>query len=206
MNGYKLDANKLKQIPITDFLNKLNHKPTSQKGCDWWYLSPFRNEKTPSFKVDIEKNFWYDFGGGQEGGDIIRLVENLYNMTFKEALNELARLTNHNEEKTPQTLKKHTYNQQIKSKVQEKAEIKNIQPLQNQILIDYLKSREINIDIAKEYLKEIYYINNNKSYFANGFENDSGGYELRSKYFQGGLKGYPKDITTLKMHVSKNIL
>jgi hypothetical protein len=43
-------------------------------------------------------------------------------------------------------------------------------------------------------LKEAYYTNNDKQYFALAFENDSNGYELRSKYFKGCTK---KDITTI---------
>jgi hypothetical protein len=37
-----------------------------------WYLSPFRNEATPSFKVNQSANLWYDFGEGK-GGTVIVL-------------------------------------------------------------------------------------------------------------------------------------
>lgn len=33
-----------------------------------WYKSPFRTEKEASFKVDLHKELWYDFGLGR-GGD-----------------------------------------------------------------------------------------------------------------------------------------
>ena len=39
-----------------------------------WYKSPFRTEKEASFKVDLHKEVWYDFGLGK-GGDIITLAE-----------------------------------------------------------------------------------------------------------------------------------
>lgn len=42
-----------------------------------WYKSPFRTEKEASFKVDLHKEVWYDFGLGK-GGDIITLAEEIY--------------------------------------------------------------------------------------------------------------------------------
>lgn len=47
-----------------------------------------RNEKTASFAINTEKNFWYDFGSG-EGGDVIALVQKLDKCTFQEALKKL---------------------------------------------------------------------------------------------------------------------
>jgi 5S rRNA maturation endonuclease (ribonuclease M5) len=47
-------------------------------------------------------------------------------------------------------------------------------------------------------LQEVYYQVNSKNFFALGFKNDSNGYELRSKYYKGSLKGSIKDLTTLK--------
>ena len=49
-------------MAITEFLQEHGHQPTSVKGNNWWYLSPLRNELTASFKVDVNKNVWYDFG------------------------------------------------------------------------------------------------------------------------------------------------
>ena len=48
-------------MAITEFLQEHGHQPTSVKGNNWWYLSPLRNELTASFKVDVNKNVWYDF-------------------------------------------------------------------------------------------------------------------------------------------------
>lgn len=45
--------------------------------------------------------------------------------------------------------------------------------------------------------KRFYYQVDGKNYFALCFKNYSGGYELRSKYYKGSLKGSVKDITSI---------
>jgi hypothetical protein len=54
------------------------------RGRDFWALSPFREEKTPSFKVNAEKQRWYDFGENS-GGDVIDLEMKLKGFSFKDA-------------------------------------------------------------------------------------------------------------------------
>lgn len=191
-----MKTDEAKQIPITDLLAKLNHKPTKELRGDAWYYSPFHEENTPSFKVDTRKNLWYDFSISK-GGSIIDLVMELYNYTVSEALKELASLTG--QDYKPRAYERHQAPQRTTANIQQnpKDQIRKLQELQNPALIDYLQSRKISIDIAKHYLKEIYYTANGKNFFALAFENDSGAYELRNKHFKGGLKGMPKDITTI---------
>ncbi len=43
-----------------------------QRGRDWWGLSPFKSEKSPSFKVNPETGLWYCFST-QQGGDGFKL-------------------------------------------------------------------------------------------------------------------------------------
>src|SRR5690554_6557990 len=52
-------------------------------------LCPFHQEKTPSFTVSPEKQFFYCFGCGA-GGDVIEFVMRLENLAFPEALQWLA--------------------------------------------------------------------------------------------------------------------
>lgn len=68
----------VKNIQIYDFLTSRAYKPISKKGNNWWYLSPLHSERTASFKVDISRNLWYDFGLGK-GGNILALAMELYN-------------------------------------------------------------------------------------------------------------------------------
>jgi DNA primase len=53
-------------------------------------LSPFTNEKSPSFIVSPEKQIWHDFSSGK-GGDMISFIEQVEGLDFKGALALLAR-------------------------------------------------------------------------------------------------------------------
>ena len=66
-------------------------------------------------------------------------------------------------------------------------------PLSHPALIRYLQDRCIDIEVAKSVCKEVHYEVNNKRYFAIGFPNCGGGYELRIPFFKGCIA--PKDIS-----------
>jgi DNA primase len=53
-------------------------------------LSPFSNEKTPSFVVSPEKQIWHDFSSGR-GGDMFTFVQEVEGLDFKGSLELLAR-------------------------------------------------------------------------------------------------------------------
>src|SRR5262245_50167193 len=53
-------------------------------------LSPFTNEKTPSFIVSPEKQIWHDFSSGK-GGDFFTFVQEVEGLDFKGSLDLLAR-------------------------------------------------------------------------------------------------------------------
>lgn len=53
-------------------------------------LSPFGNEKTPSFIVSPEKGIWHDFSSGK-GGDMFSFIMEMEGLDFKGALEHLAR-------------------------------------------------------------------------------------------------------------------
>src|SRR5215470_12008213 len=53
-------------------------------------LSPWTNEKTPSFMVSPEKQIWHDFSSGK-GGDMFSFVMEAEGLDFKAALELLAR-------------------------------------------------------------------------------------------------------------------
>ena len=57
-----MEIQRIKQIAITDYLQQQGYAPARVQGIHYWYYSPLRNESTPSFKVNTERNQWYDFG------------------------------------------------------------------------------------------------------------------------------------------------
>lgn len=59
-------------------------------GRNYKGLSPFTNEKTPSFVVSPEKQIWHDFSSGR-GGDMFTFIQEVEGLDFKGALEFLAR-------------------------------------------------------------------------------------------------------------------
>jgi len=60
-----------------------------KSGASWVGLSPFSQEKSPSFYVHPDKGFFKCFSSG-EGGDAISFVQKIENLEFPEALELLA--------------------------------------------------------------------------------------------------------------------
>ena len=172
-----------KQINMVDFLTRLGYRPQKTNNNDIWFLSPLRKEKTASFKINKLKNVWYDFGEGC-GGTIIDFVMKLKRCNTKEALSYLATSSFSFDQHKP-----------IKTN-KEKCLVLKTQEIQNYFLITYLSSRKLNIEIARQYCKEVYYkFSKPNTYYGIGFKNDSGGYEIRNKFFKGCLG--KKDIVTI---------
>jgi DNA primase len=59
-------------------------------GRNWRGLSPFSNEKSPSFMVSPEKQIWHDFSSGK-GGNMFSFIMEVEGLEFKGALELLAR-------------------------------------------------------------------------------------------------------------------
>ena len=59
-------------------------------GRNFKALSPWTNERTPSFIVSPDKQIWHDFSSGK-GGDIFGFIMEVEGMNFREALDFLAR-------------------------------------------------------------------------------------------------------------------
>ena len=69
---------------VGEYLQLRNAGGGSLKG-----LCPFHDEKTPSFNVTPSRGLWYCFSC-TEGGDVIRFVQRIDNLSFAEAVERLA--------------------------------------------------------------------------------------------------------------------
>ena len=76
-----------------------------------------------------------------------------------------------------------------------KLEIISVQSLTNPYLLRYIAERGIPLSIANRFCSEIRYNNTNRTYYAIGFANDAGGWEIRSPYCKGCIA--LKAITTV---------
>lgn len=178
----------IKSIPLASFLSRLGHKPTARKGTRLWYKSPLRQEHTPSFKVETALNCWYDFGLGR-GGNIIDLAAELYQSTdLRHILRCIA--DSYPVPSVPTVTSSFAPRHSVPS-----MELFEVVPLEHRALVAYLQERGIPAHIAMANCKEANYSVNDKSYFAVAFENVSGGWELRNRYFKD-CKGR-KDISYL---------
>ncbi len=177
-----MNTTQIKNIKITDYLYNKGIQPKQIKGTDYWYISPYREERTPSFKVNNDLNVWYDYGTGQ-GGNIVDLIMRMYNLNSVAEV--LSHFNNSQQKIIPQKQPDSFSFDQQKESASTGITILKVLPLTNRALLEYLIDRRINLDIAKKNCKEIYYSVGDKRYFAVGFQNQSGGYELRNKYFKG---------------------
>lgn len=176
----------IKQLSIVDYLQQAGHEPKQIKGNAYWYCSPLRQERTPSFKVNIERNQWYDFATG-EHGDIIDLVCALHRCSTAEALQRLREETG---------LPKTDFSfSGTKNSTQQGLEILSVQPISNSQLQRYGSERGISLSQLEKYCSEVRYRSGERTYYALGFPNDAGGWELRNPYFKGCIA--PKAISTL---------
>jgi hypothetical protein len=173
-----------KQIPIPEYLSALGIEPAKIRGRNFWYRSPFRHEGTPSFKVDTRLNLWYDHGMG-EGGTIIDLGAKLNQCTPSEFVKNHAE----NYSSLPRLPLQHPFLAPEEGKLT----VISVDPIRDQGLLKYLRTRGIGEDLACQYCKEVTFDVRGKTYLAIGFPNIAGGYELRNSWFKGSSS--PKDIS-----------
>jgi len=188
MENNKFNCIEANKIDLVDFLSNLGYTPQKVRNNDYWYLSPLRNEKTPSFKVNRKLNVWFDFGEGR-GGNLVDFGIQYFKCSVSELLTRLSQNNIYNFSFHPH------FADEKKDASNGRIQIVNEQPLSSEHLVDYLQKRFIPMSIAEHFCREIEFILYGKKQSAIGFKNDAGGYELRSEKFKGSSS--PKTITTI---------
>lgn len=178
-----MNITEAKKLDLVDYLKSLGHHPTKISRDDYWFLSPLREERTASFKVNRRQNVWFDHGLGK-GGNLIDFAIYYHNCTVNELLQKLG--------------SNFSFHQRhVVAPVQPEQQIKIIseKELQSLSLLRYIRQRRIAEAIAKKYCREIIFTLYDKRYSAIGFKNNEGGFELRNQGFKGSSS--PKAITTM---------
>jgi len=178
---------KAKDIDLVDYLATLGHHPTRISKPHYWYKSPLHDERTPSFKVNRQLNKWYDFSEGK-GGNLVDFGVLYHRCNVKDLLE---RLDMPGMSFNPHQLQQNATSGQEEDK--NKIRILTVKPIVSLPLIKYFRGRRIPDAIAAQYLKEVTYTVKGKNYYALGFKNDAGGYELRNEYVKNSSS--PKDST-----------
>lgn len=184
-----MNAVTAKKTSLIAILNQLGVKKAKEYNKNAWYYSPFRNERTASFKVNKNANIYYDHGEGK-GGNVLDFIMSYYNCDFKESLQIVKEKFNFF------SFQQQSTNDNEKAK---KYAIIKVTELSNPKLLDYIKDRKINIAFAQQFCKEVHYtFDQKKIYQGVGFKNDLDGFEIRYHKFKCCL--LKKSITTILNH------
>lgn len=177
----KMNCEKIKQkVRIRTVLESFNLFPVKENQKTAFYFAMDREEKKPSLSVDFIKNKAFDFGTGKNY-DVISIVQQMKKCSVSEALKYLETLDC--------SIQDEKQNEVVQS--QNIYKILAIKEIQHFALVQYLKSRKVLEQ--KSLVNEIHYELNGKKYFGVGFQNNSGGYEIRNPYSKICLG--KKDVT-----------
>ncbi len=176
-------------IGIREYLLRRGLHPHRETATHGMFLSPLREERTPSFSVRYDKGLWYDFGLG-EGGTLLQLVMRLEGCGIAEAIRRLRKGAA--DEVPFQSLTTALTREDSPLRILSVGEIRH------PALIGYLRERGIDPAVAGALCHEVHYVVGERRFFAIGFRNDAGGWELRSPQFKGSST--PKSITTFDRH------
>ena len=124
-----------------------------KKGRDYKACCPFHQEKTPSFSVSSEKQFYHCFGCG-EGGGALNFIKKFDNLDFIDAVERLAEENNIAIEYDKESLSIDKSIDEFKTLNQKVSDFYSRQlrtsPAKQKV-IDYAKKRGISGEIAKRF-------------------------------------------------------
>ena len=183
-----MNCRQFNTIPLEEVLQILGHPPTKQTEKEAWFLNPFANENHASFKLDKRNNIWFLHSEGIGGNNTDFMIKYL-NASVKEVL-EWAENQNFFSFQPQNSIQK-------QNSLKQNYQITEIKELQNANLKDYLHQRGLSTKVHP-LVKEIHFRIDQKNLYAIGFENLSGGWELRNPFYKGSL--LKKDISIIKLN------
>ena len=184
-----MNCNQFNSVKLEEVLISLGHHPTKQNEKEAWYLNPFSTETQASFKLDKRNNVWYLHSEGIGGNNIDFMMKYL-NDSVKEVL-EWAEKQNFSSFHPQNGIRLKN------SKPNSNYQITEIKELQNENLKKYLHQRGLS-QIIYPLIKEVHFTIGEKNLYTIGFENRSGGWELRNSFYKGSL--LKKDISLINLN------
>jgi len=183
-----MNCKQLNSIKLEEVLFSLGHHPTKQTEKEAWFLNPFATENQASFKLDKRNNIWFLHSEGIGGNNTDFMMKYL-KASVKEVL-EWAEKQNFSSFHQQNIIQK-------QNSLKQNYQITEIKELQNENLKDYLHQRGLSTKVYP-LVKEIHFTIGEKNLYAIGFENLSGGWELRNLFYKGSL--LKKDISILNFN------
>lgn len=190
MEKQPLKASEIKEkYSLVDLLMQLGYEPVKRVRNEQLYLSMLRNsDTTPSFSVNDKQGTWFDFGEGK-GGNIIDFgLQYWKGLPFPEVLEKIVLTCGG----LVPALALPVYKRQPPAEKDPNYEILDVKDLgSNAAILNYLESRGVG-QVAEGRLKEIYYYvededKKRNKFFAAGWQNEQGGWEIRNLNFKGCL-------------------
>lgn len=77
----------IRSINIVEYIGQ--YVELEKNGEEWWGLSPWTSEQTPSFSVREDPPFWYDYSSSKGGGNVYTFTKLYFNCTGREAVEKL---------------------------------------------------------------------------------------------------------------------
>ena len=182
-----MNCKQFNTIKLEEVLQILGHLPTKQTAKEAWFLNPFANENHASFKINKNLNYWYLHSEGIGGNNIDFMMKYL-KASVKEVL-EWAEKQNFSSFQSQKDY--HSKSSSLNYHITE------IKELQNENLKIYLQQRGLSPTVYS-LVKEVHFAIGEKNLYAIGFENLSGGWELRNSFYKGSL--LKKDISIVNLN------
>ncbi|MDV3508137.1 hypothetical protein CMU89_05730 [Elizabethkingia anophelis] len=184
-----MNCKQFNSIKLEEVLVSLGHHPTKQNEKEAWYLNPFSTENQASFKLDKKLNLWFLHSEGI-GGNTTDFMQKYLKASVKEVL-QWAEKQNFSSFQLQNGIHSKT------SKLNSNYQITEIKQLQSENLKNYPQQRGLSPKVYP-LVKEVHFNLNGKNLYVVGFENLSGGWELRNSFYKGSL--LKKDISVINFN------
>ncbi len=157
-----MESGKIPQHFIDDLLARIDivdiiasRVKLKRAGHNHMGLCPFHNEKSPSFSVNQNKQFYHCFGCGV-GGDAIKFLTEYEHMEFVQAIEELARIAGVDipREEKPQDIERNKQQRALYDLLKQASEVyyQNLKSdEQRDKAVSYLKNRGLSGQIARQF-------------------------------------------------------